>query len=86
MPERGGVQKTVIAAGLICVGASVAWLGLALAVGTVIGLAIRNADRAEGTGEAVDTVADLEEIWAANEAADEDAVRPLLGVVHPREP
>lgn len=81
MPERGGVQKTMIAAGLIVVGGVLAWTAVALALGTAIGVVVRRADQLEGGGEPVDieTVADLEAIWA-----DQDA-RPqtLLGVVHP---
>ena len=79
MPERGGVATTVITAGLICVGGAVAWLSVAIVVAVGFGRVVRLSDG--GEQPSVDTLGDLEEIWAQEEAPAE----PLLGVAQPPE-
>lgn len=72
MPERGGVQKAVIASGLVVAGLAVGWVGVAIVLGIGIGRVIRRAEH--------------EEIGEPEADQPEPPVdMPLLGVVRPRE-
>lgn len=75
MPERGGVQRAVITAGLIGVGVGLLWLGAAIGLGVLLGKGIRHADE-----EQERRLADQ-----GKQRPPEDPAA-LLGVVRPRQP
>jgi uncharacterized protein HemX len=70
MSDRGGVEKAVITAGLIAVGAGIVWLAVALGLGVWVGKTIRHAE--------------VEEIEKPQQRRREE--KTLLGVVAPRQP